>query len=241
MAATATGETTTGFHSQASTRRSRLSRVEFMQRPSYQDDLNSRTQVVVRRNLGEPQISGIAYGCKCHSPPKAEIQRARAVLGTLYDGSPVSRRNCHFNTRHALPLTFVRILRPRISRENHAKRPHSGRGEAPIHGSSHVLDLDVSHPGAGTRQSLGRTSHTDWSETCPCPPSIRIHRLAVAINPPKTAHVLAQSTGSQRAHPSPELTRALDRSCPTGEIVQAAFSPRSRQSPHKGATAYVLI
>lgn len=203
--------------------------------------MNSRTSVAVHCILGERRISATAYKNESKSFQKTEFREDQTIRGSSYDGSTVSRRNCHFNTRHALPLTFVRILRPRISRENHAKRPHSGRGEAPIHGSSHVLDLDVSHPGAGTRQSLGRTSHTDWSETCPCPPSIRIHRLAVAINPPKTAHVLAQSTGSQRAHPSPELTRALDRSCPTGEIVQAAFSPRSRQSPHKGATAYVLI
>lgn len=213
-----------------------------MQRPSYQDDMNSRTQVEVHHKFRESQISRITYECKCHSSRKAE-QRARAVLGTSYDGSTMSRRNCHFNTRHALPLTFVRFLRPRINRENHEKCPRRGRSAALVHGPIHVLDLGLSHPHPHRhpQQSLVRSAHTNWSEKRPFPRSVRVHGLFLATNSRETSNLLAQSSVSSRTHTGCEWTRALEPSWPTSEIVHAAFCPRSRQSSHKEANAYVLI
>ena len=212
-----------------------------MQRPSYQDDMSFRTQMIVHCNLGESQISGLAHGCKCHSSRKAGIQRSQSSLGTSYVRSTVSRRNCYFNTRHALPLTFIRFLRPRISRGNHAKCPRRGLSAALDHGPIHVLDLGLSHPHPQTQQSFVRSAHTNWSEKRPYPRSVRVHGLFLATNRRETGNLLAQSSVSSRTRTGPGWTGALEQWRPTSEIVQATFCPRSRQSSHKEANAYVLI
>ena len=149
--------------------------------------------------------------------------------------------HCMFKTGHALPLTFVRFLRPRIIRGNHAKCPRRRRAEMLIHGPNHVFDLGLSHPQPRTRQSLVRFAHTDWSEKRPCPRSVRIHGLSLATDRRETGSFLAQAKGSQRTDAGSELIHASKRSCPTGEIIHAAFSPRSLQSSHKELTSYVLI
>ena len=203
--------------------------------------MNSRTQVAVHRNPGESQISGIDSGCKGQSSGKTEIRGSQAVPGIFYDGSTVSRRNCHFNTRHALPLTFIRFLRPRISRGNHAKCPRRGLSAALDHGPIHVLDLGLSHPHPQTQQSFVRSAHTNWSEKRPYPRSVRVHGLFLATNRRETGNLLAQSSVSSRTRTGPGWTGALEQWRPTSEIVQATFCPRSRQSSHKEANAYVLI
>ena len=201
----------------------------------------SRTQVVVDRNLGESQISGIASECKGQSSCKSEIREYQAVLGIIYDGSTVSRLNCHFNTRHALPLTFVRFLRPRLGRGNRAKCPRNDQEEGPIHGPGRALNLGVSLPHPQTRQGPVRIAATDASQTCPRPRSVRTHGLSLATNRRETGSFLAQSKDNQQTDAGSELIRASKRSCPTGEIAHAAFCPRSRQSSRKEANAYVLI
>lgn len=200
-----------------------------------------RTSTAARLEVGDPHSSTVTLVQKHQSLQELNSRTENAIQNSKLIGSTKSLCNLHFSTRHALPLTFVRFLRPRISRGNRAKWPRNEHEEGPIHGPGRALNLGVSLPHPQTRQVPVRIAATAAPQTCPCPRSVRIHRLPVAINPPKTGHVLAQSTGSQRAHPSPELIRALDRSCPTGDIVQAAFSPRSRKSSPKGANAYVLI
>ena len=152
-----------------------------------------------------------------------------------------SRRNCHFDTGHALPLTFVRFLRPRLGHGNHAKCPRNDHEKGSIHGPGRALNLGVSLPHPETRQDPVRTAAAAAPQTCPCPRSVRIHGLTIATIWLRTTNVLAQSKGSRRTGTGFELIRASERSCPTGEIIQAAFSPRSRQSSHKEANDYVLI
>ena len=79
-----------------------------------------------------------------------------------------------FSTRHALPLTFVRFSRPRISRAHYANCPRNRRGEAPNIGHGLVLSSDVSQPQPRTRQSLDQTMNTATPQPRPCPWSARV-------------------------------------------------------------------
>ncbi len=146
-----------------------------------------------------------------------------------------------FNTGHALPLTLVRFLCPRISRAHGANCPRIGREEAPNHGHGLVLGSDVSRPHPRTRQSLDQAVNTATPRPCPCPRSVRIQQPGVAANCPWSGNVPAQSAVSPYPWAAQELTRAFICPRPTCGIVQTASSPRSRQSSHNEAPAYVLI
>ena len=200
-----------------------------------------RTPTAARREVGDAHSFTVTLVQKHQSLQEPNSRTENAIQDSKRIGSTKSLCNHHFSKRHALPLTFVRFLRPRISRGTHAKCPRRWRSAALVHSPNHVLYMGLSHPHPQTQQSLLRSAHTNWSEKRPFPRSARIHGLSPATNRRKTGSFRAQSKGSQRTDPGSELIRASKRSCPTGEIIHVAFSPRSRQSSHKESTAYVLI
>jgi hypothetical protein len=202
----------------------------------------SKTSTAARRELGDAHSFTVTLVQKHQSLQEPNSRTGNAIQNSKRIGSTKSLSNLHFSTRHALPLTFVRFLRPQIVCGDHAKCPRRGRAEVPIHGRNHVLDLGVSEPHPGTRQRLVRSTHTAWSEKRPFPRSVRIHGLSMATNRRETGRVRAQYKGTQRMDTDTELIRASKWSCPTGEIIiNAAFTPSSLQSSHKESTAYVLI
>jgi hypothetical protein len=200
-----------------------------------------RTSTAARREVGDPHSSTVTLVQKHQSLQEPNSRTENAIQDSKRIGSTKSLCNLHFSTRHALPLTFVRFSCPQISRGNHAKCPRRGRSATLVHGPNHVLDMGLSRPHPWTRQSLVRSAHANWSEKRPFPRSVRIHGSSLATDRRETASFLAQSKGSQRTGAGSELIRASKRSCPTDEIIHAAFSPRSRQIWHKESSAYVLI
>ena len=100
-----------------------------------------------------------------------------------------------FKTGHALPLNFVRILRPRSSRGVSAECPRDGCGSWPR-----------------TRQIHDRDSVENRTRT----QTIHVHELSVsAFSPrqpscPRTIHVRAQATASIVR----EQAAAADADCP---------------------------
>ena len=146
-----------------------------------------------------------------------------------------------FKTGHALPLTFVRFSRPRISRRPLARPPHHGRGEARGIGHCLVLSSDVYRSHMRTRSSLNRAINTAIRRPHPCPRSSRIQRRCVAAECPKCDNVRAQSAVCPRPRTSREVTRASDRPGPTGGIVQAGSNPHSLRRSRNSATTYVFI
>lgn len=199
-----------------------------------------RTSTAARREVGDPHSSTVTLVQKHQSLQEPNSRTENAIQDSKRIGSTKSLCNLHFSTRHALPLTFVRFLRPRLDRGNRAKCPRNDHGQAPIHGPSRVLDLGVSHPHPQTRQGSVRTVVTAAPQTCLCPRSVRIHGLTIPTIWLRITNVLAQSKGSQRTDAGAALIRASARSSPI-KMIHAAFSPRSRQSSEKESTAYVLI
>ena len=72
--------------------------------------------------LGDAHSSTVTLVQK-HQLLKESISRTvSAIQDSKRIGSTMSRHNPQFSTRHALPLTFVRILCPRLDPREHAKR-----------------------------------------------------------------------------------------------------------------------
>lgn len=131
-----------------------------------------------------------------------------------------------FKTGHALPLTVVRFLRPRISRAHHASSPRHRRGEARGIGHSFVRSSDVSQSNPRPQSRLNGATDAATARPYPCPRSSRVPQPDVAASCPRRGNVRAQTAACP--HPS-------------AEIVQAAFITRSFQRSHIGATTYVPI
>ena len=108
-----------------------------------------------------------------------------------------------FNTGHALPLTFVRFLRPRTGRGARAEYPRNGCARAHCGGHGIDLDLDVSRPHPRPRQSGKLSIAVAFPMECPCPQSVHIRRH-----------------GASATNPQPRNVRALSADCPRAGIVR---------------------
>ena len=162
-------------------------------------------------------------------------------LTNLFSNRTISETSSLFRT-YALPLSFVRFLRPRVSRGGHAECPHNARAQAPNGGHGFVLDSAMSQPHPRTRQSHNAAVNMASPWPCPCPQSVRASGpAAVTANCLRAGNVPEQSAACPRPRESRELSHILD--CPRliGGLVQAAFSPGSRQHSQQGASAYVLV
>lgn len=146
-----------------------------------------------------------------------------------------------FNTGHALPLTFVRFLRPRTSRGARAECPRNGCARAHYSGHGIDLDSDVSAPHSRHRQSGKLSIAVAFPTECPCPQSVHIQRHGAFATNPQSRNVRALSAECPRAGIVHELVGdpASPRLISGHEHV--SFRPRFRQHHDPGASAYVLV
>ena len=139
-----------------------------------------------------------------------------------------------FKTGHALPLTFVRLSCPRISRRQPAKSPQHGHGEAQGIGHWLVLNSDVYRSHARIRPSLNSATNAASPQPYLYPQSNRIRQPCVAANCPKCGNVRAQSAVCPRPRTSRKLTRSSNHPRLTRGIVETAPRPRSLQRSRNG-------
>jgi hypothetical protein len=143
-----------------------------------------------------------------------------------------------FKTGHALPLTFVRLSRPRISRRQLAKSPQHGCGEAQGIGHWLVLNSGVYRSHARIRPSLNPATNAATPQPDLYPRSNRIRQPYVAANCPKCGNVRAQSAVCPHPRTSRELTRSSNHPRPPRGIIEAVSRPRSLQRSRNGAPTY---